>query len=138
VCNLGWCTAPPREVECDPFDPLDTRCTGTELCIEDVGPDDEFRTRCIEMPACGPAGECPPGVAGAVCNEGLLPGKERICLASFCLVETDCPQGFRCLDTTQVLGLCSSGGFGSPCITNPDCTSGRCITFIPGEVGFCG
>lgn len=85
---------------------------------------------CLGLPACGQDGGCPTGVFGAVCNDGrldggaqVLPGKQRLCLYAYCVLDSDCPAAAECFHSTLAIpsGTCYFGAAGSPCFSNKDC-----------------
>jgi hypothetical protein len=95
--------------------------------------------KCYSFPACAQDKTCPTGLQGAVCNDGLIPNKGRICLTGLCRTVANCPASWICFKNTptDVLGGCSSKGFGSPCKTGADCLSNNCSVFAPGFPGIC-
>lgn len=116
---------------------LQDGCPSNAVCIEDF--DREGQGVCYQMPACAADQSCPIGLGGAVCNTGQLPTKDPICLVGYCDVLANCPDLWSCVRyDNSVLGLCSDGGFGSPCSQDVHCLSGGCVV-LPGlGGGFCG
>jgi hypothetical protein len=133
ICLEGYCSTPPSG-SCNPG-ALDDGCGPRALCFERLDEDDVGD--CYTMPGCASDGSCPVGASGAVCNEGYLFNKGRICLVGACVEEHHCPEGHPCVTADMVLGACSSGAFGSPCTEASHCNSGICNMF-PGFVGYCG
>jgi hypothetical protein len=122
---------------CDLENYLQDGCPSNAVCLEDF--DHEGQGFCYPMSACAEAQSCPIGLQGAVCNTGQLPNKDEICLVGFCDVVSNCPEFWSCVRyDNSVLGLCSDGGFGSPCSQDLHCLSDSCV-LIPGVGGgFCG
>lgn len=138
LCINGYCAAiPEQNTGCNLEDYLNDGCPSNAVCLEDL--DNEGVGICYQMPACGADGSCPIGLEGAVCNQDYLPSKDEICLVGICDTVANCPSDWSCVRFNQsVVGVCSSGTFGSPCETAADCLSGMCTT-IPGfGGGFCG
>jgi hypothetical protein len=136
-CSNRVCTAPGTGV-CDPADTLQDGCPAHALCIEDLD-SDEGVGACYSMPACAEDGSCPVGVVGSVCNLDYLPNKARICMIGICENGSHCPAQWSCIRYgAEVLGACSDGSFGSPCVLDGDCLSGNCFP-LPGlDGGVCG
>lgn len=138
VCVNGYCSAAPEpdDMGCNLDDYLNDGCPSNAVCIEDL--DNPDVGVCYEMPACGADGSCPIGLGGAICNDGYLPSKDDICLVGLCDTVANCPSEWSCVRFNQsALGVCSNGGFGSPCATDEDCLSGTC-SVLPGlGGGFC-
>ena len=113
-------------------------CDVSSVCI-DPAETQATDPRCYSMPACDANKQCPTGLSGAVCNDGLIPNKGLICLINLCRTVSHCPADWACVKftATDVLGLCSSRGFGAPCASNADCLSSRCAQTFPGLPGFC-
>jgi hypothetical protein len=134
VCTQGYCTAPSEsEQQCDPNAISNDGCSDTAVCVERDG-----SPECVTLPRCSEDGTCPTGQAGAVCNDGYLPDKDKVCLLGACESSSNCPSDWSCVkQQNSVLGFCSSGGFGSPCTEDSQCESGSCSTFGPGTVGVC-
>lgn len=122
---------------CDPANYLQDGCASNAVCIDDFDRDEQGV--CYEMPACAADQTCPIGLEGAVCNAGLVPSKDEICLVGMCTTVEHCPDLWSCVHfDNAVLGLCSDGGFASPCTVNMHCSSGNCV-LLPGVGGgFCG
>lgn len=123
--------------DCDLDNYLQDGCPSNAVCIEDF--DRAGEGSCYPMAACAAEQSCPIGLEGAVCNTGQLPTKDEICLVGFCDVVTNCPDFWSCVRyDNSVLGVCSDGGFGSPCSQDLHCLSGSCV-LLPGVGGgFCG
>lgn len=99
---------------CDLDNFLQDGCPSNAVCLENF--DRAGQGVCNPMSACDVGQSCPVGLVGAVCNTGQLPNKDEICLAGYCDVVADCPDLWACVRfDNSVLGLCSDGGFGSPC-----------------------
>ena len=134
ACVNQICTT---DAACDLDNYLQDGCPSNAVCLEDF--DSEGLGFCHEMPACAAEQTCPIGLGGAVCNTGQLPTKDEICLAGLCDVVDDCPNAWSCVRyDNSVLGLCSDGGFGSPCTVDGHCLSGACVQLPGVGGGFCG
>ena len=118
-------------------------CASNALCFEVPLPDGGVCTqqpcpgKCSEALPCPANGFCDPGTHGALCNDGLLPQKDKVCIVSVCLTEANCPPSFLCVGVNAVIaaGLCSSGAPGQPCTKNEECWSSSCALF--GPIGYC-
>lgn len=133
ICVQGLCSTPPEPTACVVGASPDG-CESNAVCFSE----DDESTLCYTMPACAEDGSCPVGLAGAVCNDGYLPDKDRICLLGACEDETHCPGAWSCVKPAEgSLGLCGSGTLGAPCIDGDDCSSGVCTNPL-GAIGFCG
>lgn len=120
-CRFGACTTPPGPEPCAP-DEGDDRCGRFAQCtILELG----HRYRCFTGAPCPVSGLCLPGQVGAVCNDGYLPDKARICLSGRCRDGTHCPSGWLCehLRTGGVLGICTRTS--RACATDADCLPGE-------------
>lgn len=118
---------------CDLLNYLHDGCASNAVCIDDYDRDDQGI--CYEMPACAADQTCPIGLEGAVCNTGQLPTKDEICLIGLCDTVEDCPNLWSCVRyDNSVLGVCSDGGFASPCSLDAHCLSGDCVP-LPGLGG---
>jgi hypothetical protein len=140
VCIAGACT-PPGGALCSPDAlPFQDGCASDELCFEDpsTSNEEEFVFRCFALPPCPAEEPCPITELGAVCNDGLVAGKDRVCLLGMCTdSESHCPNEWKCIaDAPGNLGQCSDGTFGMPCALDADCNSGNCLFAFP--IGFCG
>ena len=133
ICLEGYCSTPPSG-SCSPWG-LDDGCGPRALCFERF--EEEDVGDCYTMPGCASDGSCPVGASGAVCNDGYLFNKSRICLVGACVEPRHCPETHHCVTTGTVLGVCSSGALGSPCTQAGHCQSGVCHT-VAGFVGQCG
>ena len=134
LCLEGLCSTSPVSAECNPAGSPDG-CDSDAVCFVQ---DEDETTACYSMPACGEDGSCPLGQGGAVCNDGYLPNKDRICLLGACETTEHCPGDWVCAKPSGgVLGFCSSGTLGSPCTDGTECASGVCTNPL-GTVGFCG
>lgn len=134
VCVNGYCSTPPPATECMPFAP-DDGCDKNAICLEV----EEGMPKCYTFPYCPADGDCPVGLQGAVCNEDLIPNKDKICLVGACLDNSHCPAEYRCVKIDgDPLGYCSSGGVGELCNGPGDCKSNVCNAPFPGIPGSCG
>ena len=136
VCVKGLCSTPPPDTMCTPRFDQNDGCESNAICL----PEDQDKARCYTFPYCPENGQCPTGTSGAVCNDGYLPGKARICLTSACASEKNCPAAWRCVkfNANDVLGSCSNGGRYSPCNTSADCSQGlTCQSPAPGFPTYC-
>lgn len=136
VCKNGMCSkVTPKN--CTPrADGMDG-CDAFSICFDedDEGPK---AAACYAFPPCGENGACPVGQLGAMCNDGDIPQKARICLTSLCKSAAHCPQGFRCIVLSGTIGMCSSGSIASPCKSKEDCAAGlNCQGALPGFPGIC-
>lgn len=140
ICTAGFCSTPPPQTQCDPDQaPNGTdNCDSKSVCFDD-GDYGNPNPKCHTFPACAADKTCPTGAKGAVCNDDLIPNKEKICLIGLCRVVANCPADWACVKgvSTDVLGWCSPRSPGSPCAGAADCLSGRCSQPVPGFVGFC-
>lgn len=100
-------------------------CTRDAVCLGTI-----VGAVCYSLPACGQDGKCPQGAFGSICNDGknpdggkIVPDKGRICLFGACLTDNDCPTRARCFRSHpgSVLGACTFGVPGDPCLSNADC-----------------
>ena len=132
VCSSGLCTSSEllgdggRDI-CTPGR-VDDGCSADGVCINTGA-----RISCFGLPACSQDGRCPLGAAGATCNvrpDGgrLFPGKQRVCLLSFCDGPADCPAFLpHCVNGLgPARSLCSPGTAGASCTQGADCNSGTC------------
>lgn len=135
-CVNGFCSAGATET-CMAMPNGEDGCAKNELCIAE--PDKEESYKCYAFPACAADDTCPVGSNGAVCNTGLLPNKDRICLVGACADAAEhCPPDDKCVKFTgEQIGSCSSGAFGDLCNVAADCVSNMCNVFIPGQPGIC-
>lgn len=134
-CVNGFCSAG-KGPQCEQMPNGQDGCDKSSLCIEDLDMEGSFA--CYPFPACAADDTCPVGTEGAVCNTGIIPSKNKICLISLCTEVSHCPAEWSCFKYPgEVLGQCSSGAFGSPCNTGDECISGNCLIFLPGEPGTC-
>lgn len=133
-CNYGLCTSlqlladggyAPCKLNAEPND----NCGPDALCFQNVANNGALTSNCLGQPACGQDGGCPIGSVGAICNDGrnpdggqLFPGKQRICLFSYCMGNPDCNAAAHCFFAAPaLLGQCYYGFVGDPCFTNADC-----------------
>lgn len=131
VCVSGLCSTAPESTACTPAASPDG-CESNAICFED-----ESTTSCYTMPACAEDGSCPVGAGGAVCNDGYVPNKDRICLLGACETAEHCPGDSICARPAgNALGFCSSGAVGSPCTDGTECASGVCNNPL-GILGIC-
>lgn len=139
-CVSGLCSTPPPPTMCDPEQAASGMdgCDRNAICF-DPAATEEKDPKCYSFPACPENKVCPVGVQGAVCNDGLIPNKNTICLTSQCTSASNCPTDWLCFKfpKTAVLGACSNKGPYAPCATGADCLSGDCNIFITGFPGFC-
>jgi len=135
ICVNQYCSTPPVDTSCTPGALTMDGCESNAICFEGE-PD---MPACYSMPACAADGTCPVGIQGAICNDGLLPDKDKICLVGLCNTVSDCPTDWLCVRyaANDPIGQCGNGGFGSPCGQASDCLSGSCFEPIPGFGGFC-
>jgi len=140
VCITGLCSTPPPATMCDPnqVSSGNDGCDANSVCIDPL----ETSTtdpKCYTFPACAADKTCPTGLQGAVCNDGLIPQKNHICLIGVCKTADNCPNSWICvkLNATDVLGSCSNKGTGMPCNGPADCTSGACTKPFPSFLGIC-
>lgn len=135
-CVNGFCSTTVDQ-QCEQMPNGEDGCDRDELCVEQ--PDVPEAYQCYTFPACAADDTCPVGTTGAVCNAGILPNKDKICLIGGCLEQAHCPADWRCVELDgAVVGFCSSGGVGFPCGSGADCDSGNCQTPLPGVPGICG
>lgn len=140
VCTSGFCSTPPPATQCNPDNVPSGNdgCDARSVCIDssDTAMEDP---QCHTFPACAADKTCPTGTQGAVCNDGLIPNKDKICLIGLCRDVGNCPANWACVKgvSTDVLGFCSSRGFGAPCSGAADCISGNCSQPVPGFLGWC-
>lgn len=136
VCVNGLCSTPAPQTSCQPDPAGQDGCDSNAVCIED--PAKPGATKCYTFPYCGEDGTCPVGTIGAVCNAGIIPNKDEICLTSLCQTAEHCPAAWKCVafDGAPV-GYCSSGTAGEFCNTGADCVSGTCDEPEPGFGGVC-
>ncbi len=135
-CVNGFCSAGASDTQCMQMPNGEDGCAMDSLCIAE--PDQQDSYKCYQFPACPEDGDCPVGSQGAVCNDGIIPSKSRICLIGECLAVQDCPSDWKCVTFQgEMVGLCSSGAFGYPCNGDSDCASSSCNTPFPGQPGFC-
>jgi len=133
VCSSGLCTS--SELLGDggrgacAAGQLDDGCSADGVCVTASN----GSASCVGLPGCAQDGRCPVGPAGATCNvrpDGgrLFPGKQRVCLVSFCDGPTDCPAASpHCVNGLgPARSLCSPGTTGVPCTKGADCNSGTC------------
>lgn len=140
TCVSGFCSTPPPATQCD----LNQVASGNDGCATNAICVDSSDTsvedpKCYTFPACAQDKTCPTGLQGAVCNDGLIPNKARICLTGLCQTTANCPANWACVkfSPNDVLGMCSNKGTGSPCTSSAECTSGNCSIPAPGFPGFC-
>jgi len=139
-CIKGLCSAKAESEKCTPRPDGKDGCDKYSICIDKSDADaKEQDLSCVSFPPCPQDGACPVGTVGAVCNEGYIPNKARICLTGLCKSEDNCPSGFNCITPQgSQLGMCGSGAFGSPCLSSSDCQDGlSCLGAITGVPGFC-
>ncbi len=79
-CVDGYCVATATPASCTPSADGNDGCDDYSLCL-DFSDTDSPDYRCTSFPACPADGACPTGEIGAVCNDGHIPGKGRICLS---------------------------------------------------------
>lgn len=140
ICTAGFCSTPPPQTTCDPDKAPsgNDNCDSRSVCF-DEGDHGNPMPRCHTFPACAADKTCPTGTSGAICNDGLIPNKEKICLIGMCDTVSHCPANWACVRglQTDVLGFCSPKTAGAPCASAADCLSNNCYQPIAGLVGFC-
>lgn len=140
VCISGFCSTPPPVTQCDPNQVASGNdgCDQNSLCV-DPSETQAADPKCYTFPACAQDKTCPVGLQGAVCNDGLIPNKARVCLTGLCRSAANCPSSWTCVkfNSADVLGVCSNRGFGSPCTGPGECQSGNCVMGLPGLPGIC-
>jgi hypothetical protein len=106
-CVNGLCSTPSTDTDCTPRPDGNDGCDAYSLCIEV----EEGAPSCYSFPACPESGDCPVGTVGAVCNDGIVPNKERICLSGLCQEPSHCPPAWSCMRITpaDVVGFCFPG-----------------------------
>lgn len=135
VCVDGYCSAP-GGATCRPDAAGFDGCEPDALCYPGTDEGDDFE--CYTMPYCGEGDACPVGAVGAVCNVDLVANKDRICMLGACTGVEHCPADWRCVKVqAAVVGFCSSGAPGLPCLVDADCLSGTCVVAFPGVPGLC-
>lgn len=136
ACVNGFCSTEVDQ-QCQQMPNGEDGCASDALCIEE--PDQPEAYKCYTFPACAADDTCPVGTEGAVCNDGLLTNKDKICLIGMCTGVEHCPADWTCVKFQgEVIGLCSSGALGYPCGGPADCDSGNCVQPLPGVPGVCG
>ncbi len=139
LCVSGFCSTPPPATQCNPDGAYQGQdgCASNALCVDPTSTPAKD-PQCYTQPACAPDKTCPVGLAGAVCNDGYVPNKGKICLTNICRVDAHCPANWSCFRfaNNDVLGVCSNHGFGAPCKVPADCTSGSC-TVLGFGFGMC-
>jgi hypothetical protein len=135
--NKGGDVTPPET--CTPTPTFNDECGQMALCLDVSQTDYTHVYKCVETTPCEGSGQCQPGATGAVCNDGYLPAKGKICLPGSCSTTSNCPADSSCLKQQGgILGSCSSGAMGSVCLDDSDCISGlTCTGAFPGTFGFC-
>lgn len=139
-CVSGFCSTPPPTTQCNPDQAASGNdgCDANSICVDtsDTAAQDP---QCHTFPACAQDKTCPVGLQGAVCNDGLIPNKARICLIGLCKDAGHCPSNWLCFkfNANDVLGMCSNKGTGAPCGSAADCQSGNCNQAFPGFPGIC-
>lgn len=131
-CDQGRCRPVDDDGACAPsFDDVDG-CDARSLCT--------LQGRCAPMPPCGggfASGPCAGSFStGGVCNEGILDGKERLCLVDRCLDDDDCDGIDACVVPPGApVGICSPGEDGDLCLRDDDCRAGGvCVVGDPAGV----
>jgi hypothetical protein len=81
-----------------PFTPSDG-CDADSVCLLDAVVDGDvvMGAKCYSFALCPESGECPVGDFGAVCNDGIFPEKNRICLGGICTSSENCPENRTCV-----------------------------------------
>ena len=132
VCSNGFCSTPPPSNQCTVGEAEDG-CDRHSVCAKNE------TAKCYTLPACPESGRCPTGTIGAVCNEGLIPSKARVCLTGLCIENSHCPASLHCVKIgAAAFGLCSSGSVGMTCNQQSDCDTGlTCHQGLPGYPGVC-
>jgi hypothetical protein len=126
---------------CDPKRVADGQdnCDKYAICLD---PNDENKPKCYSFPACPEVGSCPTGTEGAVCNDGIIPNKARMCLTGLCKSSLNCPSAWSCVRfaSNAVVGVCSNGSNFTPCNSAVDCSSAanKCAKGSPSDYsGYC-
>jgi hypothetical protein len=129
VCLAGLCSSPQLRADggyqgcvlnSEPNDACGNDAVCFQLCTDTACVNRV--NRCVGLPACGQDGGCPQGTLGSICNDGrnpdggqLFPGKQRICLLSYCMKDTDCNAAAHCFfGAPALLGRCNFGNAGDP------------------------
>jgi len=137
-CINGLCSTPPGETKCDPEQVVNGQdgCDSHAICLQE---EEGAAAKCYSFPPCAQDGSCPTGLYGAVCNDGYVPNKARICLTSLCSDESNCPASWKCVKIMagSVLGSCSNGSTGTMCSSAEDCLSANCMGAGMGVPGIC-
>ncbi|MBJ6760228.1 hypothetical protein JGU66_05600 [Myxococcaceae bacterium JPH2] len=140
-CMEGLCSLKPPEAPASCTVDTNTFNDGCDKYSVCTDPDDEGSKKpyCASFPACPADGVCPTGLAGSVCNDGFIPAKGRFCMPGVCKTDANCPSKWSCVKfvANQVLGMCSMGSTGFPCMNNDQCLSKQCMQGMPNMPGVC-
>jgi hypothetical protein len=81
------------------------------------------------------------GSAGAICNDGIVPNKARICLTGYCQTGAHCPAAWHCVRyaSNDPVGACANGANLMPCNGAADCAAANhCAKgSATDDMGFC-
>jgi hypothetical protein len=153
VCQNGFCVSRQPLADggsggCRFSSPVDgganTSCGPDALCYATTNINNFTTNTCIALAHCPQTGDCPVGGLGSVCNETAdggfyFAGKERLCLASYCVADKNCPSLAICFfaDLNNPLGYCSAGIYTNPCRTIHDCPGATGCGYVdPADGGF--
>lgn len=145
ICVNGLCSTPPPGFPCgvsSPFDPYNDHCGKDAVCLTPAVVDGKVVTdpNCYTFELCPKDGVCPVSSGGSLCNDGIIMGKSRICLAGLCKTAANCPAKWSCVfstDQTVLYGKCTTGEAGTACGKAADCVSSTCKAPYQGAFGIC-
>jgi hypothetical protein len=146
TCSLGLCVAAEQAADggsehCTFGADGGDGCAPDAVCSAPTSPG----TGCLGLTHCGIDGGCPPGASGSVCNDdrdggAAFPGKERLCLSTFCRSTSNCPSTSSlgqaaCFGANSAqLGHCYFGVAGDPCLTTVDCQNSHACLLADGGI----